>query len=107
MVVTFRASWERTWTEDSSRASRPRIAQPECLAVVRSRLVKPSRYNRSYASITSSGTGCPIMNPWSGQGPSPGESWLAANIHRDIRHNRETAREHRTALEALDTMGEW
>ncbi|CAO0835988.1 Replication initiation protein OS=Streptomyces microflavus OX=1919 GN=G3I39_26200 PE=4 SV=1 [Streptomyces microflavus] len=36
---------------------------------------------------------------YAGNGHTPGESWLAANIHRDIQHNRETAREHRAELE--------
>ncbi|MFE4328084.1 replication initiator protein RepSA [Streptomyces sp. NPDC056831] len=44
---------------------------------------------------------------YAGHGHTPGESWLAANIRRDIQHNRETVREHRAELEALDTMGEW
>ncbi|MFJ9734622.1 replication initiator protein RepSA [Streptomyces sp. NPDC101171] len=30
---------------------------------------------------------------YAGHGHTPGESWLAANIRRDIQHNRETARE--------------
>ncbi|GGT23960.1 hypothetical protein GCM10010286_56700 [Streptomyces toxytricini] len=30
---------------------------------------------------------------YAGHGHTPGESWLAANIRRDIRHNREIARE--------------
>ncbi|MEW2728516.1 replication initiator protein RepSA [Streptomyces albidoflavus] len=36
---------------------------------------------------------------YAGHGHTPGESWLAANIHRDLQHNRETAREHRAELE--------
>ncbi|MFE0129794.1 replication initiator, partial [Streptomyces parvus] len=36
---------------------------------------------------------------YAGNGHTPGESWLAANIHRDIQHNRETAREHRAELQ--------
>ncbi|MFD9613251.1 replication initiator, partial [Streptomyces sp. NPDC059083] len=43
---------------------------------------------------------------YAGHGATPGESWLAANIRRDIQHNREHAREIRTELEATD-MGEW
>ncbi|MGW9597915.1 replication initiator protein RepSA [Streptomyces albidoflavus] len=39
---------------------------------------------------------------YAGHGHTPGESWLAANIHRDLQHNRETAREHRAELQALD-----
>ncbi|MGW2938566.1 replication initiator protein RepSA [Streptomyces sp. NPDC001156] len=42
---------------------------------------------------------------YAGHGHTPGESWLAANIRRDIQHNRETAREE---LAALDTQeGGW
>ncbi|NJQ03553.1 replication initiation protein [Streptomyces sp. PLAI1-29] len=44
---------------------------------------------------------------YAGHGHSPGESWLAASIARDIRENRETARE---ALAELDEHGngeEW
>ncbi|MCX4551349.1 MULTISPECIES: replication initiator protein RepSA [unclassified Streptomyces] len=36
---------------------------------------------------------------YAGHGHTPGESWLAANIHRDIQHNREAAREHRAELQ--------
>ncbi|MFJ1888546.1 replication initiator protein RepSA [Streptomyces sp. NPDC088170] len=39
---------------------------------------------------------------YAGHGHTPGESWLAANIHRDIQHNRDTAREHRAELQALE-----
>ncbi|RZD57179.1 replication initiation protein [Streptomyces albidoflavus] len=39
---------------------------------------------------------------YAGHGHTPGESWLAANIHRDLQHNRETAREHRAELQTLD-----
>ncbi|MFC9019063.1 replication initiator, partial [Streptomyces albidoflavus] len=42
---------------------------------------------------------------YAGNGHTPGESWLAANIHRDIQHNRETAREHRDEL--LSDEEEW
>ncbi|WP_308188028.1 replication initiator protein RepSA [Streptomyces parvulus] len=35
---------------------------------------------------------------YAGHGHTPGESWLAANIRRDIQHNRETAREELPAL---------
>ncbi|MFH8464980.1 replication initiator protein RepSA [Streptomyces sp. NPDC017991] len=38
---------------------------------------------------------------YAGHGYTPGESWLAANIHRDIQLNRETARE------ALQDQLEW
>ncbi|GHG20329.1 replication initiator protein RepSA [Streptomyces hydrogenans] len=44
---------------------------------------------------------------YAGHGHTPGESWLAANIRRDIQHNREHAREIRTELDADDTNGEW
>ncbi len=40
---------------------------------------------------------------YAGHGHTPGESWLAANIRRDIQHNRDTAREELPAL--LDTEG--
>ncbi|GGX00568.1 replication initiator protein RepSA [Streptomyces noursei] len=40
---------------------------------------------------------------YAGHGHTPGESWLAANIRRDIQHNRETARELRAEL---DTEGD-
>ncbi len=40
---------------------------------------------------------------YAGHGHTPGESWLAANIHRDIQLNRETARE---ALADLRQDGE-
>ncbi|WOI63338.1 replication initiator protein RepSA [Streptomyces fradiae] len=39
---------------------------------------------------------------YAGHGHTPGESWLAANIRRDIQHNRETAREVRAALHDLE-----
>ncbi|WP_308218093.1 replication initiator protein RepSA [Streptomyces sp. RKCA744] len=41
---------------------------------------------------------------YAGHGHTPGESWLAANIRRDIADARETARE---ALVDLDPEGEW
>ncbi|MFB6536183.1 replication initiator protein RepSA [Streptomyces noursei] len=41
---------------------------------------------------------------YAGHGHTPGESWLAANIRRDIQHNRETAHEHR---EDLKTEEDW
>ncbi|MGV9731178.1 replication initiator protein RepSA [Streptomyces albogriseolus] len=40
---------------------------------------------------------------YAGHGHTPGESWLAANIRRDIQHNRDTAREELPAL--LDLEG--
>ncbi|MFE7069514.1 replication initiator protein RepSA [Streptomyces sp. NPDC057620] len=42
---------------------------------------------------------------YAGHGNTPGESWFAANIRRDIQHNRETAREElpgQLALEGAD-----
>ncbi|GAA2087928.1 replication initiator protein RepSA [Streptomyces albiaxialis] len=36
---------------------------------------------------------------YAGHGHTPGESWLAASIHREIQYNRETAREARADLE--------
>ncbi|MFB7637046.1 replication initiator protein RepSA, partial [Streptomyces sp. NPDC056149] len=41
-----------------------------------------------------------VLAHWSyaGHGHTPGESWLAANIRRDIQHNRDIARELRTQL---------
>jgi hypothetical protein len=39
---------------------------------------------------------------YAGHGHTPGESWLAANIRRDIQHNRETAREELPAQLALE-----
>lgn len=42
---------------------------------------------------------------YAGHGHTPGESWLAATIHRDITANRETARQQRTVIN--DHEGEW
>ncbi|MFC9744599.1 replication initiator protein RepSA [Streptomyces niveus] len=42
---------------------------------------------------------------YAGQGHTPGESWLATNIHRDITEARQTAREACTDL--TDNEGEW
>ncbi|WKV73047.1 replication initiation protein [Streptomyces sp. PCS3-D2] len=42
---------------------------------------------------------------YAGNGHTPGESWLAANVRRDLQHNREHAREYRAQLEADDTGG--
>ncbi|MEU1406937.1 replication initiator protein RepSA [Streptomyces sp. NPDC005728] len=39
---------------------------------------------------------------YAGHGHTPGESWLAANIRRDIQHNREIAREELPAQLALE-----
>ena len=39
---------------------------------------------------------------YAGHGHTPGESWLAANIRRDIQHNREHAREIRAELSELE-----
>jgi hypothetical protein len=44
---------------------------------------------------------------YAGHGHSPGESWLAATIARDIRLNRETARDALTDLQDQETTGEW
>ncbi len=41
---------------------------------------------------------------YAGHGHTPGESWLAANIRRDIQQNREIAHE---ALHDLDDEGTW
>jgi hypothetical protein len=41
---------------------------------------------------------------YAGHGHTPGESWLAANIHRDIQHNRETTRE---ALANMPDSDDW
>ncbi|NEB06117.1 replication initiator protein RepSA [Streptomyces sp. SID13726] len=45
-----------------------------------------------------------ILAHWAyaGHGHTPGESWLAANIRRDIQHNRETARDELPALLELE-----
>ncbi|MFF5451380.1 replication initiator protein RepSA [Streptomyces sp. NPDC012950] len=43
---------------------------------------------------------------YAGHGHTPGESWLAANIRRDIQHNRQHAHEIRAQLEA-STEQEW
>jgi hypothetical protein len=44
---------------------------------------------------------------YAGHGHTPGESWLAATIHRDIRQNRELSREALAELADLDDGGEW
>ncbi|NEC48326.1 replication initiation protein [Actinospica acidiphila] len=44
---------------------------------------------------------------YAGQGHSPGESWLAATIARDIQLNRETAREALADLHDADDMEVW
>ncbi|MFI0716562.1 replication initiator protein RepSA [Streptomyces inhibens] len=44
---------------------------------------------------------------YAGHGHTPGESWLAANIARDLQANRDTARQARAELEDDDTEGEW
>ncbi|CAL9470241.1 hypothetical protein SUDANB126_02841 [Streptomyces sp. enrichment culture] len=44
---------------------------------------------------------------YAGQGHTPGESWLAESIARDIRLNRETAREALANLADLEGEGEW
>ncbi|MFE5632350.1 replication initiator protein RepSA [Streptomyces sp. NPDC056543] len=50
-----------------------------------------------------------VVAHWSyaGHGSTPGESWLAANVRRDLQHNREHAREIRAEIEADHTQGEW
>ncbi|GAA2956344.1 replication initiator protein RepSA [Streptomyces enissocaesilis] len=50
-----------------------------------------------------------VIAHWSyaGHGHTPGESWLAQSIARDIKTNRDTAREALAELEADDTNGEW
>ncbi|MGW2938440.1 replication initiator protein RepSA [Streptomyces sp. NPDC001156] len=50
-----------------------------------------------------------ILAHWTyaGHGHTPGESWLAASIARDLRLNRETAREALADLSDLDAEGEW
>jgi hypothetical protein len=47
-----------------------------------------------------------VLSHWTyaGHGYTPGESWLAANIHRDIQLNRETARE---ALADMPDLDDW
>jgi hypothetical protein len=44
---------------------------------------------------------------YAGHGHTPGESWLAASIARDIREHRETAREALADLPDLDEGEEW
>ncbi|MFE2482517.1 replication initiator protein RepSA [Streptomyces mirabilis] len=48
-----------------------------------------------------------VLSHWTyaGHGHTPGESWLAANIHRDIQRNRETAREALADMPDLDDWG--
>ncbi|MGW7349937.1 replication initiator protein RepSA [Streptomyces sp. NPDC054784] len=50
-----------------------------------------------------------VLAHWSfaGQGHTPGESWIAATIAREIRLNRETAREALADLSDLEIEGEW
>ncbi|MCT9006899.1 replication initiator protein RepSA [Streptomyces rhizosphaerihabitans] len=50
-----------------------------------------------------------VLAHWSyaGQGHTPGESWLAATIAKDIRTNRETAREALADMPDHETEGEW
>jgi hypothetical protein len=43
---------------------------------------------------------------YAGHGHTPGESWLAASIRRDVQAGRDTAREHRTELQDSEA-GEW
>ncbi|MFG2120667.1 replication initiator protein RepSA [Streptomyces sp. NPDC048710] len=44
---------------------------------------------------------------YAGHGHTPGESWLAANIRRDIEHNRETAREALADMPDHEMEWEW
>ncbi|SFT12478.1 hypothetical protein SAMN04487982_107253 [Streptomyces sp. ok210] len=44
---------------------------------------------------------------YAGHGHTPGESWLAANIHRDIQHNREASRDARADVNFLDDEETW
>ncbi|MFF9337681.1 replication initiator protein RepSA [Streptomyces albogriseolus] len=50
-----------------------------------------------------------VLAHWSyaGHGHTPGESWLAASIAKEIRLNRETAREALAEISDLDAQGEW
>jgi hypothetical protein len=50
----------------------------------------------------------PAHRTYAGHGRTPGESWLAASIARDIRTNRDTAREALADLSDLEEhLGEW
>ncbi|MFF0715792.1 replication initiator protein RepSA [Streptomyces bauhiniae] len=44
---------------------------------------------------------------YAGHGHTPGESWLAANIRRDIQHSREAAREALSNMPDPNSEGEW
>lgn len=44
---------------------------------------------------------------YAGHGHTPGESWLAANIRRDLQHNREAAREALADMPNHEMEGEW
>ncbi|WP_327364560.1 replication initiator protein RepSA [Streptomyces sp. NBC_01296] len=44
---------------------------------------------------------------YAGHGSTPGESWLAANIRRDLQHNREHAREMRAELSEWEGETAW
>ncbi|MFE7383488.1 replication initiator protein RepSA [Streptomyces zhihengii] len=44
---------------------------------------------------------------YAGHGATPGESWLAANVRRDLQHNREHARELRAELSDLEGENAW
>jgi hypothetical protein len=44
---------------------------------------------------------------YAGHGHTPGESWLAASIRRDLQHNREAAREALVGLPDSEAEGEW
>ncbi|MGV9321273.1 replication initiator protein RepSA [Streptomyces sp. NPDC003660] len=44
---------------------------------------------------------------YAGHGHTPGESWLAANIRRDIQHSREAAREALSNMPDPNSEGDW
>ena len=63
------------------------------------------RHERGLPELDDSEDSTLVLADWryAGHGHTPGESWLAASIARDLRINRETARE---ALAEIDTTGE-
>ncbi|MER6130752.1 replication initiator protein RepSA [Streptomyces sp. NPDC001815] len=44
---------------------------------------------------------------YAGQGHTPGESWLAASIAKEIKTNRDTARDAMASMPDLEAEGEW
>ena len=66
---------------------------------------RQERHERGLPDLDDSEGSTLVLAHWTyaGHGHTPGESWLAASIARDIRINRETARE---ALAEIDTTGE-